>query len=131
MLDYPTQIETLSHQLADLNEALANARDQADIAEAHIILEVLTTKDEATGKPLFSNESARAAALTLRLESDADFQTFTAEKRAHERRRAELMARLEALRGQFRLYCLEQEQQTALILVGASANRGAYPTLHG
>ena len=78
---------------------------------ATISLAILDARNEA-GKPFYSNETPRTAALTQKLHEDADYRIKQAAIRNAERERAHLQALLEQLRGLFKVELLER--QTAL-----------------
>ena len=110
MNNYPEQIEQVNVTLANLNLEIAALRDVISNREAVLSLDVLTAKDEKD-KPLYSNETARSAAFTLSRRDDIELQTLTAELRTHEHRRAELLANLERLRGEFKLRLLDRQEE--------------------
>ena len=75
-------------------------------------LEIVTAKDEQ-GKPLYPNESLRNAALILSKDQSEELQNLIVEERTAERSRAELFARLERLRLEFKLFLLDEQKQIA------------------
>ena len=96
--------------LANLNLELAEVREAIGIREAILSLDILTAKDDKD-KPLYSNETARSAALILAKRDDAELQMWSAELRTHEHRRAELLATLERLRGEFKWLLLDRTEE--------------------
>jgi hypothetical protein len=109
MLDILNQIELAANDLAELNYQLQLDRDALTSIEAEISLQILDAKTDA-GKPLYSNETARANALTLQLRQHTDYQFRLTNIRATEQERARLQAALERLRGLFKVELIERQE---------------------
>ncbi len=107
MREYPAQIEALSNELTEVTEKIEDIRKQIGHYEAILTLDIVAAKDEKS-KPLYSNESLREAALTLAREQSEELKPLYVEIRELERRRAELFAKLERLRLEFRLFLIER-----------------------
>ena len=118
MLDILNQIELTANDLAELNYQLQLDREELAAIEAEISLQILDAKNDA-GKALYSNETARANALTLQLRQHTDYQFRQANIRATEQERARLQAGLERLRGLFKVELIERQE--ALYRVRQSA----------
>ena len=109
MLDTLNQIELAANDLAELNYQLQLDRDALTAIEAEISLQILDARNDA-GKPLYSNETARANALTLQLRQHTDYQFRLTNIRATEQERARLQAALERLRGLFKVELIERQE---------------------
>jgi hypothetical protein len=109
MLDTLNQIELAANDLAELNFQLQLDRDALTAIEAEMSLQILDAKTDA-GKPLYSNETARANALTLQLRQHTDYQFRLTNIRATEQERARLQAALERLRGLFKVELIERQE---------------------
>lgn len=117
MREHPEKIEQTSLEIAGLNERLQTLREQIGRQEALMTLEIVTAKDDL-GKPLYPNESLRNAALVLSKDQSDELQNLINEEREIERSRAELYARLERLRLEFKLFLLDEGKQIALREIG-------------
>lgn len=71
MNNYPERIEQANVTLANLNLEITDLRDRIGVREALMSLDVLTATDDKD-KPLYGNETARSAALTLEKSNDAE-----------------------------------------------------------
>jgi hypothetical protein len=109
MLDILNQIELAANELAELNYQLQLDRDALTAIEAEISLQILDARNDV-GKPLYSNETARANALTLQVRQHTDYQFRLTNIRATEQERARLQAALERLRGLFKIELLERQE---------------------
>lgn len=83
-------------------------------------IEIIETLDIAAtktgeGKPLYSNETTRTAALALRLLGNGDYTDLKEALARAERKRQELTARLERLRGEFKLALVERQAEIAAL----------------
>ena len=121
MRDLLNQLHRVGNDLANLNYQLQLDREALALREATISLAILDARNE-TGKPLYSNETARAAALTIRLNEDAEYRIQQAAIRNAERERGHLQAMLEQLRGLFKVELLERQEAIA---INANAASGA------
>ncbi len=70
-MNYPSEIEKTVLELAEYNRQSAELRERLAATEAIIIQDIAAAKTPE-GKPQFSNESVRAAELTLRIRVDAE-----------------------------------------------------------
>ncbi len=111
-MNYPEQIEANALQLSTKTREVQDLREQVDLRESAATLEVLNARDEQ-GRALYSNETARSAAIKLALASNNNYQELDRKLIAAETERAQLLARLERLRGEFRLHLLDRQQEIA------------------
>lgn len=110
MREHPRKIEELQIEIARVGGELETVRGEIGRREALITLDVVTARDEG-GKPLYSNESLRTAALTLAKEQSEELNDFKIRERTLEQTRSELFARLERLRLEFKLFLLDEEAE--------------------
>jgi hypothetical protein len=109
-LDYPERIEAVSLTIAAKNREMADLRNQLDLKQSAATLEILNAKDE-NARPLYSNETARTAAIKLALAANPRYQELERRLAGVELERATAFAGLERLRGEFKLYLLDRQQE--------------------
>jgi len=109
-LDYPERIEAVSLTIAAKNREMTDLRNQLDLKQSAATLEILNAKDEQA-RPLYSNETARTAAIKLALAANTRYQELERKLAAAEMDRAAAFASLERLRGEFKLYLLDRQQE--------------------
>lgn len=109
--EYPEQIESSALQLHEASEQLQSVREEIGRIEIHTKADVLTAKDEGTGKALYSNDTARDCAISKRLEQDANYADCRERERQLERTKTEQTARLERLRREFQLALIDYEAE--------------------
>ena len=107
MREHPQKIEEIQIEIARVGTELQTVREEIGKLEALMTLDVVTARDEG-GKPLYSNESLRAAALTLAKEQSEELNELKTREKTLDQRRSELFARLERLRLEFKLFLLDQ-----------------------
>ncbi len=111
-MNYPEQIEEVALQLSQRTREVQDLREQVTLRESAATLEVLNARDEQ-GRALYSNETARNAAIKLALSSNNNYQELERRLTAAETERSQLLARIERLRGEFRLHLLDRQQEIA------------------
>lgn len=111
-MNFPERIEQLALQLAAKTREVQDLREQLGLKESAATLEVLNARDEE-GRPLYSNETARGAALKLALAANPRYTESERRLAAAEIERAELLANLERARNEFRLHLLDRQQEIA------------------
>lgn len=112
MNNYPKQIEETSLRLAEKTQAISELRECLAEIEAIETLEIINTKTPE-GKPQFSNESTRNAELVIRLRKNQDAAELRKILTGYEQQRAQILARLERLRGDFKVTLLERQSEIA------------------
>ncbi len=110
MREHPQKIEELQIEIARVGSELQTIREDIGKREALMTLDVITARDES-GKPLYSNESLRNAALTLAKEQSEELNELKTGEKALEQTRSEMFARLERLRLEFKLFLLDREAE--------------------
>jgi hypothetical protein len=115
------QIERINLDLANLNYDLQLHRERQAFLEANLTFAILDAKHPDTGKTLYSNETAREAALKLRLHEHEEWQTLRGAIFGAERDRAKLLAQLEQLRSLFKLELLERQDAIATAMANSLA----------
>ena len=112
LVNYPSDIERTVLELAECNRQSAELRERLAATESLIIQDIAAAKTPE-GKPQFSNESVRAAELTLRMRADAESADIKAQIERGEMQKQLHLARLERLRGEFKLYLVERQAEIA------------------
>ena len=107
---HPERIEAAAQAIALRTREITALREQLSIIEAHHTLDVQSQTNEH-GKALYSNEDARQAALTLKLTDDEHYRQLTLKLRDAEGERSRLSAEQERLRGEFKLYMLDRQEE--------------------
>ncbi len=118
-MEYPARIESVSLTIAAKSREMTDLRNEISLKESVATLDILNAKDEHS-KPLYSNETARSAAIKLALAANPEYQELERKLAAVEVERAGGYAALERLRGEFKLYLLDRQQ--ALAMVGDSVS---------
>ena len=106
--EYPALIEATALALHVASKVLERRRELSSLHASEIKLEIINTKTEA-GKPLYGNETARECAIADALARDEAFLHFTEECDEAERLKAELSAKLERLRAEYRIALIDHE----------------------
>jgi hypothetical protein len=119
MQNYPEEIETAQLKLADLNDQIADIRDELGKIEVREKMEILFARDDA-GKLRYSNDAQREIALEMALGQIVEYADQKIELRQIERRREELKAHIERLRGEFKLALLDRQEEIAAKMGSAS-----------
>lgn len=109
-MNYTETIERTSLELSRTTLEIGHLREQIAEVEAIEQLEIINAKN-GESKPLFTNETARGAALTLRLRENAEARELKKMLEEQEQRRSLLAARLERLRGEFKLHLLDRHSE--------------------
>lgn len=104
----PDAIEATNLAHFAAGKTLDAVRAQASQVAAEIKTEVLSAKNEA-GKPLYSNDQQRDAAITIALATDDEYQQLVQDVEHAERLKATLAAKLERLRGDYRIALIDYE----------------------
>jgi len=112
LVNYPSDIEKTVLELAECNRQSAELRERLAATESLIIQDIAVAKTPE-GRPQFSNESVRAAELTLRMRDDAEATDIKAQIERGEMQRQQHLARLERLRGEFKIHLLERQAEIA------------------
>lgn len=111
-MNYPEHIESLALQVATKTREVQEVREQIGLRESAATLEILNAKDEE-GKPLYSNETARSAAIKLALSVKTKYQELNRRLAVAEHERAQLLASIERARNEFRVHLLDRPQEIA------------------
>lgn len=113
-MNYPTEIEKTVLALGECNRQSAELRERLAATEAIIAQDIAAAKT-LEGKPQFSNESVRAAELILRMRDDAEAVSLKSQIEQGEMQKQQHLARLERLRGEFKLALVERQAEIAAI----------------
>lgn len=111
-INYPTHIEKASLDLAQVQREAATLRERFAEIESILTLEIANAKS-AEGKPHYSNEASRSAELTLRLRDNEDATEIKRMLERADESRNQKLARLERLRGEFKIHLLDKQAEIA------------------
>ncbi len=111
-MNYPTEIEQTVLELAECNRQSAELRERLAATES-LIIQAIAAAKTPEGKPQFSNESVRAAELILRMRNDGEAVSLKEQIERGEMQRQQHLARLERLRGEFKIHLLERQAEIA------------------
>lgn len=75
LLSYPEQIRYKQQQLQTAKEQLEASKAELLFEEQMILVEITEAENPATGKPMYSNDTARKAELAKRLKESAPYQS--------------------------------------------------------
>lgn len=75
LMSYPEQIRHKQQQLQTAKEQLEASRDELLFEEQMILVEITEAENPATGKPMYSNDTARKAELAKRLKESQAYQS--------------------------------------------------------
>jgi ribosomal 50S subunit-associated protein YjgA (DUF615 family) len=111
-MNYPELIEQTSLGLAEKARTVAELRERLAEIEAIETLAIANAKT-SEGKPQFSNEATRSAELVLRLGRNDDVVAIKRTLAQLEGERAKSSARVERMRGEFKIALLERQAEIA------------------
>lgn len=111
-VSYPEQIEKTALRLGEVQREAAEQRERLAEIESILTLEIAGAKSPE-GKPLYSNEAVRSAELTLRLRGHGDAAQIKGLLERADEKKTRLLAHLERLRGEFKLYLVERQAEIA------------------
>jgi hypothetical protein len=106
-MHYPELIEAAACDVAELTKEINAIRIDMREIEIEQIGEVLSACDEASGKPIFTNDKQRDYALAARLQDHTQYRHLRATLADKEMEKGTTAARLERLRGEFKLHLIE------------------------
>ena len=81
LLEIVDRIAQINGEMDKIQNEHTKIRDRIMVMRAEIVIDIGTAKDE-TGKPLYSNQKLRDAALTLKLADHQEFQEVVETRRA-------------------------------------------------
>jgi hypothetical protein len=105
----PELIEAALVELTDLGFELTRLAAGMEEREDLHLCAILNARDEH-GKPTYSNEDRRLIEFRQRLRDDELYQRLLAEQTAKRNARARLEAKVERLRGHFKLHLLDRRE---------------------
>jgi hypothetical protein len=109
--EYPERIEDAALALHEISEQLQSVREGLGWIECQVKADVLMARDEAAGKALYSNDTARECAASKLLSEREGYNDLKASERRTEAVKAERSARLERLRKEFEIALLDYEAE--------------------
>jgi len=109
--EYPQTIASAVMQLHKTTRHLNDIREELQRIEIEIKGQVQTAINEETRKPLYSNDTAREAAVALKLDESAGYRDLRAAERVAELDKALASAELERLRKEYEIALLDYEAE--------------------
>lgn len=110
MKKHPEQIAELLLKINFQTNEIQDLRERLNLAEANLIVEIHTAKNE-TGKPLYSNEEIRKAEFVRQSHDNLLIHRLQKELRQKEGERVYSLARLERLRLEYKLFLLDRRAE--------------------
>lgn len=77
--ELPEKIRLKMLEIKELERRLRAAQEDVELAEARLQADIAAELDDKTGKPRFSNDTARKAELAIRKRRDADYKLLSEE----------------------------------------------------
>ncbi len=111
-MNHPERIEETALALAAKSREVQDLRAQVGLKDSAATIEILNAKDEE-GRPLYTNETSRGAAIKLALAANRSYQELERRLAVAEQEREQLRANVERLRNEFRLYLLDRQAEIA------------------
>lgn len=108
--NYAQEIESTMIAIERIRQNLLRLQEKYALLEAQVVLQVAELKNGGD-KPKYSNEPCRQAALTLALAGDNEVQFLRGKIRGAEASRAFKIAKLEALRVEFKVWVIGNTPQ--------------------
>lgn len=78
-VELPEKILQKQLEIKEIERRLRAAQEDVELAEARLQADIAAEIDDKTGKPRFSNDTARKAELALRKRRDADYKLLSEE----------------------------------------------------
>lgn len=101
LMSYPEQIRARQQQLQTAKEHLEGTKSELLFEEQMILAEITEAQNPATGKPLYSNDTARKAELAKRLNDSKEYQLRLKSVREYESAVMSAQFDLDLLNNQF------------------------------
>jgi hypothetical protein len=117
LLNLVDQMAALDKQDRELSRQLGEIREQAQLIRARILLDVAQERDER-GKPVYSNEKLREAAVTVKLAEHDEYQTLREKEKVLRGEHDELVLELRRLSLRKELLSVDQDRSLLSLLLG-------------
>jgi hypothetical protein len=117
-MNYPEEIEGCYLEIAATREQIKRRRSKIRALEIDIAAEATTAKGP-DGKLLLSNESMRKAAIEKMTVESEEYPVLAEELGNLEKDEDKLVARLDRLRSEFKVWLLDREEQVHLTAIHA------------
>jgi hypothetical protein len=101
LMSYPEQIRARQQQLQSAKENLEAMKAEVLFEEQMILAEITEAQNPATGKPMYSNDTARKAELARRLNESREYQKRVHQQKEYERAVNSCQFDLDLLNNQF------------------------------
>lgn len=101
LMSYPEQIRSRQQQLQSARENLEAMKSEVLFEEQMILAEITEAQNPSTGKPMYSNDTARKAELARRLNESREYQKKVHQQKEYERAVHSCQFDLDLLNNQF------------------------------
>jgi hypothetical protein len=108
-IDYPAQIEDVALGILGYNDQIRRVRDKMQVLEDGFTVAIMRQTD-THGKAYFSNDVQRGIELRARLAVSEEYQGLKQALEGYEDMKAVAVAKLERLRGEFKLELADKWQ---------------------
>lgn len=108
---YPAMIEAVALEIIAINQRIADYRSAVESLNDALTCEVVYAVSPETGKPIFTNEQQRSAAIRDRQRDDPRYQALVSNIQAAEQTRAVASTKAERLRNEFSILKLEMRRE--------------------
>ena len=117
LLNLVDQMAALDKQSREVGRKLGEIREKIQLIRARLLLEIAQERDER-GKPIYSNEKLREAAVTVRLAEHDEYQVLHEREKALRREHEDLLLELRGLAGRKELLTADQDRSLFSLLLG-------------
>ena len=107
----------LDKESREVGRKLGEIREEIQLIRARLLLEIAQERDER-GKPIYSNEKLREAAVAVRLAEHDEYQALHEREKALRREHEDLLLELRRLAGRKELLMADQDRGLFSLLLG-------------
>ena len=117
LLNLVDQMATLDKKSREVIRKLSEIREEIELIRARLLLEVTQERDER-GKPIYSNEKLREAAVRVRLAEHNEYPTLHEKEKALRHEHEDLLLELRRLSMRKELLTADQDRGLLSLLLG-------------
>ncbi len=117
LLNLIDQMTALDKESRQVGRKLGEIREEIQLIRARLLLEIAQERDER-GKPVYSNEKLREAAVTVRLAEHDGYQVLHEKERVLRREHEDLLIELGRLSARRELLAADQDRSLFSLLLG-------------